>query len=87
MKLNVKAFALASALWWGLGLFGLTWWLLALGHMTGEPTLVGQFYPGYRVSPLGSLVGLAWGFGDGLVGGAVLAWLYNLLAARFAGPA
>jgi len=35
------------------------------------------------MSPLGSLIGLVWGFVDGLIGGAIFAWLYNLLAARF----
>jgi hypothetical protein len=27
MKINVKAFALACGIMWGLGLFALTWWL------------------------------------------------------------
>ena len=85
MQLNVRAFALAVALWWGLGLFLLTWWMLAVGHVAGEATLIGQIYYGYTVSPLGSVVGLAWGFVDGLVGGAILAWLYNLLARRLGG--
>ncbi|MFQ5670866.1 MAG: hypothetical protein ACE5HD_10180 [Acidobacteriota bacterium] len=33
------------------------------------------------MSPSGSLIGLAWALPDGLVGGALFAWLYNLLAA------
>jgi hypothetical protein len=31
MKLNVKAFALTCGLVWGLGLFILTWWIIAFG--------------------------------------------------------
>jgi membrane associated rhomboid family serine protease len=31
---------------------------------------------------VGSLIGLAWGLLDGLIGGAIFAWLYNRLAAK-----
>ncbi|MFQ5893192.1 MAG: bacteriophage holin [Nitrospinota bacterium] len=75
MKLNVKAFALACGLLWGLGLFCLTWWMI-------ETTFIGRIYLGYRISPAGSVIGLAWGFFDALIGGAIFAWLYNRLAAR-----
>ena len=34
--------------------------------------------------PLGSLIGFAWGFADGLIGGALLALIYNFLAAKLA---
>ncbi len=86
MKLNVRAFALAFGIWWGVGLFILTWWVIAVGGATGEPTFLGRIYLGYEISPLGSVVGLAWGFADGLVGGAIFAWLYNVIATRlFAG--
>jgi len=82
MKLNVKAFALTSALLWGLGLFVLTWWVIAFDGSTGVVPFISQVYRGYSISPLGSLVGLVWGFFDALIGGAIFAWLYNLLAAR-----
>jgi hypothetical protein len=42
-----------------------------------------KLYRGYNISPAGSLIGLVWAFFDALIGGAVIAWLYNLLAARF----
>jgi len=77
MKLNVKAFALACGIIWGLGLFFLTWWIIAFDGATGEPTLIGMLYRGYTISPMGSLIGMLWGFFDGLAGGAVFAWLYN----------
>ena len=80
MTLNVKAFALACGVTWGLGLFLLTWWIIALDGATGQTTLIGQLYRGYTVSPLGSVFGMAWGFADGLVGGALFAWLYNLIS-------
>lgn len=82
MKLNVKAFALACGLVWGVGLFLLTWWLIALDGATGETTFLGHIYRGYNVSPAGSVIGLVWAFIDGAIGGAIFAWLYNLIAGR-----
>jgi len=82
MKLNVKAFALTSALVWGFGLFCLTWWIIAFDGATGQTTLIGRLYRGYNISPLGSIIGLIWALGDGFIGGAIFAWLYNLIAAR-----
>jgi hypothetical protein len=80
MKLNVSAFALACGIIWGLGLFALTWWIIAFDGSTHEITLIGRIYRGYDISPLGSLVGLVWGFFDALIGGAIFAWLYNRLS-------
>ena len=83
MKLNVKAFALMCGLMWGVGLFALTWWLIMFDGVTHEVTMIGRLYRGYNVSPLGSVIGLVWGFFDAAIGGAIAAWLYNVLAARF----
>ena len=82
MKLNVKAFALAFGLVWGLGLFILTWWIIAFEGVTNEITVIGRLYRGYNISPLGSVIGLIWALVDGSIGGAIFAWLYNLIAAR-----
>ena len=84
MKLNIKAFAVACGLIWGVGLFLLTWWIIAFEGATGDPTLIGRVYRGYSITPLGSVVGFGWGLVDGLIGGAVFAWLYNVIAMRSA---
>ena len=34
------------------------------------------------VTPQGSAIGLAWGFVDAPIAGAIFAWLYNLIAAK-----
>ena len=80
MKLNVKAFALACGLIWGIGLFVLTWWIILFEGSTGQATFIGQVYRGYEISALGSVIGLVWALVDGLIGGAIFAWLYNLIA-------
>jgi len=82
MKLNVTAFALACGVCWGLGVFLLTWWVIAFDGVSHDVTPLARVYRGYSLSPVGSLIGLAWALPDGLIGGAVLAWLYNLLAGR-----
>lgn len=82
MKLNIGAFALAFGIWWGVGVFLLTWWLIGVGSSAGEPTIMERIYVGYTVTPLGSIIGLIWGFVCGTICGGILAWLYNALAKR-----
>lgn len=79
MKLNVRSLALTAAILCGVGIFLLTWWVIIFEGASGERTVIGLVYRGYNISPLGSLIGLVWGFVDGLIGGAIFAWLYNLL--------
>jgi hypothetical protein len=82
MKLNVWAFALTCGIVWGVGLFLLTWWIIMFEGQTGEVTAIGHLYRGYNVSAVGSVIGLVWAFFDGLIGGLIFAWLYNLLCGR-----
>lgn len=84
-KLDVKAFAFAAALLWGLGLFAFTWWVIAFDGATGEPTLIARLYLGYSLSAGGSVIGLLWALADGLIGGAIFASLYNALARQVSG--
>lgn len=78
-RLNVRAFAMAGGLLWGFGVLLLTWWVILFEGSTGEVTVIGKIYRGYSISPIGSLVGFAWGLVDGLISGAIFAWLYNML--------
>lgn len=83
MKLHVRSFGLACGILIGLALFLVTWWIILTKGLSRETTIVGQFYVGYSISPLGSLVGLVWGFVEGWLGGMFFAWLYNRFAGRF----
>lgn len=85
MKLNVKAFALTCGIIWGLGLFMLTWWIIAFDGSSTDITFIGRLYRGYTISPAGSVIGLLWAFADGAIGGAIFAWLYNFIASRTSG--
>lgn len=80
MKLNMRAFAISMGLWIGLGLFLFTWWVILFDGITREATLIGTVYRGYRISPLGSFIGLGYGLADGFICGGIFAWVYNHLA-------
>jgi len=82
MKFNTKAFAIASGLIYGFVLFISVWWLMARGYSNQE-TLLSMVYPGLTISPLGSLLGLIYGLFDGVIIGALFAWLNNHLAKAF----
>ncbi len=82
MKLNVLAFGLACALIWGLGVFCLTWWIIAFDGPSSDPNFVNRIYRGYTITTAGSFIGLAWAFTDALAGGVLFAWLYNMLAGK-----
>jgi uncharacterized membrane protein YGL010W len=80
--MKLKPFALGTALGivWGVSLFITTW----ISYFTGQgyaelflQTMAGSIYPGYSITPVGSFIGLLYGFVDGLVCGALVGWLYN----------
>ncbi len=87
MKLNVKAFAFTCALVWGLGVFALAWWVIAFDGAGGNVPLLGLMYRGFTFTPMGSVIGLLWALPDGLLLGALVAWLYNRLSAATSSPA
>ena len=78
-KLNVKALALAFGIAWGIGML-----LSGLMAMSGWAArfvgVMSSVYIGFKPTLLGSLIGGVWGFFDGLIGGAIVAILYNKLA-------
>ncbi len=90
MKLNVKAMAFTIGLIWGAamlltGVANLIW----DGYAEAFLDVVASIYPGYHAtSNFGDvIVGTLYGLVDGAVGGAVVAWLYNLLAGHVSGEA
>ena len=83
MKFNTKALALASAILWGLAML-----LMGLANLIwgryGQQFLqtMSSVYPGYNAtrSVAEVVVGTLYGAVDGLIAGAVFAWLYNQFA-------
>lgn len=81
MKLSVKGIALAAAITWAgsiflVGIMNLIW----SGYGVAFLDLARSIYPGYAAMSgfVGVIVGTCYAFVDGLVGGAIFAWLYNL---------
>lgn len=83
MKLSIKGVALAFGIVWGGAIL-----LVAIGNLLWPPygaaflQWSASIYPGYTPGTgAGAVViGTLYGFVDGLIGGAIFAWIYNLLA-------
>jgi hypothetical protein len=87
-KLDVVAFAIASAVVCGLVLFALTLFLVLKGAPPGMPVgphlaQLAAFFPGYSVTVPGALVGGAYASGVGAVLGLLLAVFWNAAHALF----
>jgi len=83
MKFSVKGLALASGFLWGLAMLGMGLAnLIWSGYGQQFLQTVASVYPGYHAtrSIAEVIVGTLYGAVDGLIGGAVLAWLYNQFA-------
>ena len=85
LRLNAKYLGLILGLLVGLVIFIATNWLIIKAKATpGEEQVIGphlqllsQFFIGYRVSFLGSIIGFLYGFALGTLGGASIGFIYN----------
>ncbi len=82
VRLNVKLMGIVVGLVLGFGLFLVTNLLVLKGGRVVGPHLglLSQFYPGYRVTFLGSLIGFVYAFATGFIVGAVFGAVYNKIA-------
>jgi len=83
MKFNTKALALASAILWGLamlvmGLANLIWGNYGQQFLQTMSSVYLGYHPTRSFAEV--VVGTLYGVVDGLIGGAVFAWLYNQFA-------
>jgi len=79
-KLDRTALGIALGTLSGTVIFITTNVLLLKGgsHVGPNLALLGQFFAGYSVTFVGSLVGLAYGFTTGFLAGWLIAFLHNL---------
>jgi hypothetical protein len=84
MRLDAIAQAVGTGVIAALGVFVATNWLVLKGGPVVGPNLalLAQFFPGYRVTFLGSLIGAAWAFVYAAGAGYVVSRIYNRLAFR-----
>ena len=77
--LSIRSVALTLGIIGGVSMFLRAWWLIIIGNAEGPTTLLERMYIGYSFTPLGSVIGAIWGFIDFGIGGAIFAWLYNVI--------
>jgi hypothetical protein len=82
MRLNAIVHGIVAGLLVGLGVFIATNWLVLKGGEIVGPHLglLGQFFIGYEVTFVGSLIGFGYGFISGFLIGYFIAAMYNRLA-------
>ena len=85
-RLNAKILGLTLGILLGLIIFlGTNWLLIKGGHITPDGKyivgphlqLLSQFFIGYKVSFLGSIIGFFYGFALGTLCGTAVGWIYN----------
>ena len=82
LRLNALVTGVALGVLVALGLFVATNWLILKGgeHVGPHPALLGQFFIGYTVTFLGSVIGFGYGFVSGFAVGSMIAALHNRFA-------
>lgn len=75
--LNARRLGIAGGILWGISMFFMTWASILWDYGTPFLELMNTIYPGYEISPIGSVIGIGYGFLDAFIGLFVLAWLYN----------
>ena len=81
--MSIRSVGLTTGIFGAITMFLLAWWLILTGNAEGPVTLFERIYIGYSFTPMGSVIGAAWGFVDFGIAGAVFAWLYNCINKRF----
>ncbi len=83
VRLNAMAQGIVTGIVVGLMIFVSTNWLVIKGGPVVGPHLglLAQFFPGYQVTFPGSLIGCAYGFVVGFLGGYFVAVVYNRVTA------
>jgi hypothetical protein len=81
LRLNATVQGVVTGIVAGLGVFIATNWLVLKGGDVVGPHLglLGQFFIGYEVSFVGSLIGFAYAFVTGFVIGYFIARIYNCI--------
>jgi len=81
LRLNATVQGVVTGIVVGFVVFIATNWLVLKGGRVVGPhlSLLDQFFIGYRVTFVGSLIGFAYGFFCGFIGGYFIARMYNWL--------
>jgi hypothetical protein len=76
-NLNVLNFGLAWGIVFAIYIFLIGIFASAFDLWDSTVEIISSWYPGFNATFFGSLIGSFWGFIDGLIMGALVAWIYN----------
>ncbi len=81
LKLQIKILGIACGLIGGLLIFIATNWLVIKGgrQVGHHLQLLSHYFPGYKVTFGGSLIGFGYGYVVGMLCGLLGGWLYNTI--------
>lgn len=79
LRLNGSILGIVLGITFGFIIFVATNWLVIKGgsNVGSHLSLLSQFFIGYSVTFIGSLIGLFYGFLTGFTSGFLIAWIYN----------
>jgi hypothetical protein len=80
--LNAKLLGIVIGIFTGTGLFLATNFLVLKGgpNVGAHLSLLSVFFPGYRVTFFGSIIGFCYAFAVGFISGVILGAVYNKFA-------
>lgn len=81
-RLGVISFGLATGIAFALFVFLLGLVAALTGWGAELAGALSSLFLGYSPSVVGAITGAVWAFVDGLIGGVLIAWLYNKLLLR-----
>lgn len=81
LRLNANILGIVLGIITGLGIFIATNFLILKGGQVVGPhlALLGNFFPFYRVTFVGSIIGFGYGLLTGYLAGFIIASIYNLV--------
>ena len=80
-KLSVKGLAISLGAAWALCMLFIGW-VSIFGWATNIVEVMSPVYIGFKPTFLGGIIGAAWGFVDGAIGGLIIALIYNAVAKK-----
>jgi hypothetical protein len=78
-KLSVKGLTISLGVAWAVFVLFIGWAAI-FGWGTSVVEALSSLYIGYAPTWLGGIIGAAWAFVDGAVGGLIIALIYNAVA-------
>jgi len=78
-RLDIKGLALGMGISWAACML-FVGWVSAFGWGVKFVEMMSSAYIGFAPTFLGGIIGAVWGFIDGAIGGAIIAFVYNIAA-------